>query len=321
MRDPRIDAVRLFNRTVTARLGVLEDRYLTRGRPLSQSRLLWEIGRSGTAVRELRERLGLDSGYLSRQLRALQAEELVELRADPSDTRVRVARLTRAGTAELAKLNHLSDQLVLDILAPLSGGQRDRLIAAMTEVEHLLTASSIEIRPTDPREPSARFCIGSYFAELATRFPEGFDATLTLPATDDEFTEPAGVLLVAYLRGRPVGCVGLSAGGTRPAEIKRLWTAPVVRGLGLGRRLLSAAEDQALSRGVTTIRLDTNPSLAEAIGLYRTSGYQEIPAFNDEPYAGLWFEKRLGAPAGANKRVIPGHTGADACGNEDQLHR
>jgi DNA-binding MarR family transcriptional regulator/GNAT superfamily N-acetyltransferase len=321
MRDPRIDTVRLFNRTVTARIGVLQDHYLARGRPLSQSRLLWEIGPSGAAVRELRERLGLDSGYLSRQLRALEAEGLAELSADPADTRVRVARLTHAGTAELAELDHLSDQLVLDILAPLSGGQRDRLVAAMAETERLLTASAIEIRPTDPREPVARFCVHSYFGELASRFPEGFDATLTLPATDEEFTEPAGVLLVAYLRGSPVGCVGLTVDGGQPAQIKRLWAAPAVRGLGLGRRLLTAAEDQARSRGVTAVRLDTNPSLAEAINLYRTSGYLEIPAFNDEPYAGLWFEKRLAPAATPDKRVIPGHTGEDACGNQDQLHR
>lgn len=297
MRDSRIDDVRLFNRTVTERIGALEDHYLAHDRPLSQSRLLWEIGPAGAAVRDLRERLALDSGYLSRQLRALEGEGLVVLDADPADTRVRIARLTGAGTAELAELNRLSDELVLDILAPLSGSQQERLVAAMAEVQRLLTAAAIEIRPTDPGEPSARFCIRSYFGELAKRFPEGFDSALTLPATDEEFTEPAGVLLVAYLRGRAVGCAGLATHGPRPAEIKRLWTSPTVRGLGLGRRLLTAVEDQARSRGATAVRLDTNPSLTEAIQLYRTSGYREIPAFNDEPYAGFWFEKQLTRPA------------------------
>lgn len=296
MRDTRIDDVRLFNRTVTERIGALEDHYLSRDRPLSRSRLLWEIGTAGAAVRDLRERLSLDSGYLSRQLRALEDEGLIVLDADPADTRVRVARLTGAGQAELAELNRLTDQLVLDILAPLSGSQRERLVRAMADVQRLLTASAIEIRPTDPGHPGARWCIRSYFGELARRFPDGFDSAMTLPATDEEFSEPSGVLLVAFLRGRSVGCAGLTTHGPRPAEIKRLWTAPGVRGLGLGRRLLTAVEDQARSRGVMALRLDTNLSLTEAIRLYRTSGYQEIEPFNDEPYAGLWFEKRLSGP-------------------------
>jgi DNA-binding MarR family transcriptional regulator/ribosomal protein S18 acetylase RimI-like enzyme len=298
-----VDDVRLFNRTVTERIGVLEDHYLSRSRPLSQSRLLWEIGPAGAAIRELRKRLALDSGYLSRQLRSLETEGLVEFFADPADARVRIARLTNAGQAELGELNRLSDRLVRDILAPLSGEQRERLVSAMVEVQRLLTASAVRIRPADPREPDARSCIASYFDELARRFPSGFDPRQTRPATDEQFTEPAGVLLVAYLRGSAVGCVGLVTHGLQAAEIgaiaeiKRLWVSAAARGLGLGRRLLSEAEDQARSRGVTVLRLDTNPTLTEAIQLYRTSGYQEIPPYNDEPYAGHWFEKRLDGPA------------------------
>ena len=79
-----ITRVREFNRTVTERIGALDDHYLARGRPLGQSRLLWEIGAAGDAgaeLRDLRERLGLDSGYLSRQLRASASGESVDLGA------------------------------------------------------------------------------------------------------------------------------------------------------------------------------------------------------------------------------------------------
>jgi GNAT superfamily N-acetyltransferase len=78
-----------------------------------------------------------------------------------------------------------------------------------------------------------------------------------------------------------------------PTEIKRMWVAPAVRGLGLGRRLLAELERWARESGATAARLDTNRNLAEAISMYRSSGYAEIPRFNDERYAHHWFEKPL----------------------------
>ncbi len=73
-----IAQVRRFNRTVTRRVGALDDRFLARGRPLGEARVLWEIGPGGCEVRTLRSRLGLDSGYLSRLLRSLEKEGLIQ---------------------------------------------------------------------------------------------------------------------------------------------------------------------------------------------------------------------------------------------------
>jgi DNA-binding MarR family transcriptional regulator/GNAT superfamily N-acetyltransferase len=286
-------AVRRFNRTVTQRIGALEDRYLARGRPLGQARLLWEIGTSGSQVRALRARLGLDSGYLSRLLRALEADGLVVVETDPDDARIRTARLTLAGLAEHAELDRRSDELATGILQPLSGQQQGRLVAAMAEVERLLTASMVQVVPTDPRHPHARHCLRAYFAELAERFAGGFDPARSIPADNDELTPPRGVLLVATLHGEPVGCAALKLHDDAPTEVKRMWVAPDVRGLGLGRRLLAELEAWAIGRGARTLRLETNGALTEAIGLYRAAGYREVPAFNDEPYAHHWFEKVL----------------------------
>ena len=72
-----------------------------------------------------------------------------------------------------------------------------------------------------------------------------------------------------------------------------MWVAPAARGLGLGRRLLRELERLARETGARTIRLDTNRVLNEAIRLYRSAGYQEVPRFSDEPYAHHWFEKAL----------------------------
>ncbi len=292
-----IEQVRAFNRAVTRRIGVLSDDYLGRGRPLGESRLLFEIGRDGADLRDLRERLGLDSGYLSRLLRSLEARGLVASRPAPGDARVRRAMLTRKGLAEWAVLDRQSQAMATSMIAPLGSSQRTRLLAAMAEVERLMHASEVAIAPADPASADARTCFDAYFAELKTRFDSGFDPTLTVSATPDELTPPAGILLLARLEGRAIGCAALKAGPRGVGEIKRMWVDPSARGLGIAQRLLDAIEQQAIALGLRTLRLDTNRSLVEARALYLRNGYREIPAYNQNPYAHHWFEKKRKADA------------------------
>jgi len=291
-----IEQVRTFNRTVTQGVGALNDRFLARDRSLGESRVLWEIGAAGEAgveIRALRARLDLDSGYLSRLLGSLVAAGLVEVGPGPADRRVRTARLTRRGVRERRVLDERSDQLAASLLAPLTPSQQTQLVEAMGTVRRLLTASLVKLDVVDPASEAARFCLGSYYAELGERFDSGFDPAVALPTLDVEMREPAGLFLVAFRFGEPIGCGALKFHGKAPTELKRLWVSPTARGLGLGRRLLAELEGLAAARGSKVIRLDTNTSLVEAIAMYRSSGYVEIDAFNDEPYAHHWFEKRL----------------------------
>jgi DNA-binding MarR family transcriptional regulator/GNAT superfamily N-acetyltransferase len=284
--------VRRFNRTVTTRIGVLSDNFLASDRSLGQNRLLWEVGADGCDIRSLRARLDLDSGYLSRMLRVLKRDGLIVIEQSPDDGRVRIARLTDAGRRETAILDRRSDDAAVAILAPLNDGQRDRLVAAMTEVDRLLTASTVEVRECDPRKPQAQFCLDIYFAELAERFDGGFDPSRK-PFGDDDMTPPAGLLLVATLHGEPVGCGAITFLPKRVAYIKRMWVARTVRGLGLGRRLLAELENRARAAGVRRVQLETKDVLREAINLYTSAGYREVAPFNDEPYADHWFEKAI----------------------------
>jgi GNAT superfamily N-acetyltransferase len=163
----------------------------------------------------------------------------------------------------------------------------------MADVERLLVASMIQLGPCDPRNPGARWCLESYFTELARRFDAGFDPARSISADDEELTPPAGLLLIATLHGEPVGCGALKLHDDAPTEIKRMWVAPDARGLGLGRRLLADLEARAAAGGARVVRLETNRTLTEAISLYRASGYREVAPFNDEPYAHHWFEETL----------------------------
>ena len=296
MQPELIGRVRRFNRTVTQRIGALDAAFLSRGRPLGQARVLWEIGPDGCDVRRLRSRLDLDSGYLSRLLRSLESDGLVVVEPSGADGRVRTARLTGDGLAERAELDRRSDEAAGAILERLSPRQRDQLVTAMAEVERLLVASAVHIAVCDPRHPDARRAVGAYVSELAKRFEAGFDPALSISATDHEMSAPAGLFLIATLHGEPVGCGALKFHQDAPAEIKRMWVASGARGLGLGRRILAELEALAAARGIRTLRLETNRFLNEAISLYRSAGYREVAAFNDEPYAHHWFEKALGLP-------------------------
>jgi DNA-binding MarR family transcriptional regulator/GNAT superfamily N-acetyltransferase len=288
-----IDQVRSFNRTVTQRIGALDDAFLSRSRPLGQARLLWEIGPQGSDVKRLRARLDIDSGYLSRLLRSLEGDGLVVVEPSDADGRVRTVRLTRLGRAERAELDRRSDDAAASILGPLSARQRDLLVAAMAEVERLLMASAVQVSVCDPRHPDARRAVRAYVGELSDRFAGGFDPARSVSAADDELSPPAGLFLIATLHCEPIGCGALKFHHGGPAEIKRMWVAPAVRGLGLGRRLLAELEARAVAHGVRALRLETNQALSEAISLYRTAGYREVAPFNDEPYAHHWFEKTI----------------------------
>ncbi|HZX77990.1 helix-turn-helix domain-containing GNAT family N-acetyltransferase [Lysobacter sp.] len=294
MDERQIRQVRSFNRAVTRRIGVLTDDYLGRGRPLAESRLIFEIGRDGAEVRDLRARLSLDSGYLSRLLRSLEAQGLAKSQPAPGDARVRRVTLTAKGRREVDLLDRRSQDFATSLLASLGPSQRERLTGAMAEVERLMRAAAVRIEVADPTSADARACIDAYLRELDERFESGFDASVGPSADPQELVPPSGVLLLARLDDAALACGALKVIGPGIGEIKRMWVSPDARGLGIAQRLLDALEAHAHQMHLTTLRLDTNRTLVEARALYARNGYREIARYNDNPYADHWFEKRLG---------------------------
>lgn len=295
MRPADIAQIRRFNRTVAEGIGALQEEYLGRGRPMAEARLLWEIGVDGAAVRELRDRLGLDSGYLSRLLRSLERQRLVRVHESDDDRRVRRVALTSSGRRERAVLDRRSDAVAERILEPLSEAQRASLLTAVVKVERLLQASMVRFTIERPASKDAQWCLAQYYAELNERFDSGFDIDAALPVGARELVPPGGALIVVRLHGQAVGCGIVKTPRGRPAYIKRMWVSPNARGLGIGRRLLAELENHAWGTGAASVQLETNRALKEAIALYRQSGYAEVAPFNAEPYAHHWFEKA--APA------------------------
>ncbi|MFT5291565.1 MAG: DNA-binding MarR family transcriptional regulator/GNAT superfamily N-acetyltransferase [Planctomycetota bacterium] len=288
-----VSKVRSFNRTFTQRIGALSSSYLGRGLPLGQARVLFELGDGGIQIRQLRANMGLDSGYVSRMLRSLEKKGFVATSRDTADARVRIIQLTKAGKSELVELVRLSDEGAEAWLKPLSPRQQKELVAAMAKVEHLLRASDIEIQAEDPASAKASWCFEEFFKELEGEFTEGYDPELTVSSTAADLAPPKGIFFLASLPSGPVGCGGLMQLPDKRGEVKRMWVAKEVRGLGLGRRLLECIESEARIRKLKVLRLETLRSLESARALYAKSGYVEVEPFGDERYADFWFEKRL----------------------------
>ena len=148
-----------------------------------------------------------------------------------------------------------------------------------------------EFIEVDAGSPAAQGAMTAYFAELAERFPTGFDATGYLDPED--YNPPRGRFFLAMSGDEVLACGGLVWIDDSVAEIKRMWVDPAARGRGLAGRLLAFLEQTAAGSGRRRVILDTNPVLLEAIAMYRKNGYRDIERYNDNPYAGLWFEKHL----------------------------
>lgn len=281
-----VETVRRFNRTYTQRIGALDETHLGLGLPLGAARLLFEIGTTGAGVGELRERLGLDSGYLSRLLRDLEARDLAQVEPDPVDRRRRVARLTSAGRDLCRRLDQRSDDAAARLVAPLTDRQRERLVEALATADLLVRAATVTLREVAPGGRLATEAVGRYLAELDRRFDGGFDPGTPPPL--DTFT-------VATSDGATVACGGVQQIADGVDEVKRMWVDPDWRGAGLGARLLRHLEDVARERGRDLVRLDTNATLTEAIAMYERAGYRRIARYNDNPYAEVFFEKALDA--------------------------
>lgn len=152
----------------------------------------------------------------------------------------------------------------------------------------------MRIEPADAASREGQALLQAYVDELAATFSGGFDPAASVSADPQELSAPRGAFLVVRADDdTPVGCGGVKLLDAHTAEVKRMWLHPSARGHGAGRALLAALEDAARALGATEGRLDTNELLGAAVHLYRTAGWHEVPAYNDNRYATHWFAKDL----------------------------
>lgn len=292
-REHQASVIRRFNRSYTRRIGVLNESFLESGMPLGTARVLFEVGSGPTTVHSLREYLDLDSGYLSRLLRRLETDDLVVLAHDPADRRRRTVALTSEGQRRWNELEARSEARAFELMEPLSPRHRDRLSAALAEADLLVRAATVDLRAVDPEDPLAQSGVAEYVAELARRFPEGFDAPRATQDDAMSLRSPRGTFLVAVSDGATVACGAVRTIAAGVGEVKRMWVDDAWRGAGLGSRTLRRLEAEAKRLGNSVVRLDTRGELTEAVTMYERAGYRAVERYNDNPDAGLFYEKVL----------------------------
>lgn len=160
-------------------------------------------------------------------------------------------------------------------------------MSAANHDEHNHEPIALEFREAAPDSPLGGELLDKYFAELRTSLPGGFDDT------GQHEVGPGEYYLAALYQGQPIGYCGFLPIGERDAEIKKLWIDPAWRHHGVAGQLLDRVEGRAADSGFERVFLDTSDVLTTAVHLYERRGYQQIPRYNDNPNATLFFAKQL----------------------------
>ena len=154
-----------------------------------------------------------------------------------------------------------------------------------------MSKAEISIGPEDARHEEVRRIIAESGAYLQELYPSESNHLVDV----DALAAPDAVFLVARRDGELLGSIAFRIIAPGHAEIKRMFVRVQARGMGVGRRLLAALEEAARQRGADRISLETGIRQPEAIGLYRSSGYQDCPPFGtyrEDPLS-LFMTKRL----------------------------
>ena len=307
--SPQIEIVRSFNRTATAAMGALDEGLLQTEYTLSEARVIHDLAqRDQTEVADLRAALGLDSGYLSRLLTALEARGLLQRATSPGDGRRQVLALTAAGRKAFAVLDRRADQSAAELLERLAPPQRARLVGAMRTVRDLLAdpeaPRAVVLRAAGPGDWG--WIVARHGALYAAEFgwDETFEALVARIVADhvesrDPRTEAAWI---AEVDGEPVGCVLCIREDEATAKLRLLLVDPRARGAGVGSRLVEECVRFARRAGYERMVLWTNSPLTSARPIYEAAGFALVSEEDHHSWGhgmtGQTFELDLAGHAG-----------------------
>ncbi|WP_336958421.1 helix-turn-helix domain-containing GNAT family N-acetyltransferase [Sphingobium aquiterrae] len=280
-------ALRAFNRFHTRFVGALQPRYMGSDMGLTAARLLYEIAQGdGVLASALQERLGLDSGYVSRMLRDFEKRGWI-MRGRGEDARQRPIGLTDAGRAAFAALDARTRADVEDALAPLGADQRKCLIEALATIRSLLgdPPRTWSIRPFAPGD------LGMLAARQSRIYAEGHGWGRPLEQLEyqvvadflRDFTPAREQCWIAQGEGRMLGSVLLTEdrgadahAHADTARLRLLYVEADARGLGIGRALVAQCIAFARATGYARVLLWTHSVLESARRIYAGAGFVRI---------------------------------------------
>jgi DNA-binding MarR family transcriptional regulator/GNAT superfamily N-acetyltransferase len=295
--DDAVAAVRGFNRFYTRNQGLLGSGFLDSEHSLTEVRVLYELAQHDELeVVELRGRMGIDGGYLSRLLSRFADDGLVDRSRSAADGRRQVVRLTAAGRATFGELDRRQHDEVAAQLDGLDAGQRRRLLGSMAAIRSVLSGSEAEAPSPGPvvlrpaRSGDFGWIIHRHGALYASAYGwgetyEAFVARVVADMVEARAASPGRVeLWVAEVDGEPVGSIGCAERDATTAQLRLLLVEPTARRGGLGGQLIEHCLRFARAGGYRRIALWTNDNLVEARRLYEKAGF----ALDDESPHDLW---------------------------------
>jgi len=280
----RIEAVRRFSRFYTRRIGVLEETLLHSPFTLPEGRLVYEIAnRDRPTAQELCRDLGLDPGYVSRLLQALEKRGCVARKRSTADKRQTELTLTAKGQRLWAAMNERSRQDIANLLAELPIARQDRLVKALETVESLLDEPPekrvpFTLRPHQPGDLG--WIIRRQTQLYATEY--GWDGTFEAMLAEisakfiRKFDPKSDNCWIAERNGEIAGSVFLVRAGKTTGQLRMLYVEPSARGLGIGQSLVAACIADARAKGYKKLMLWTNDILVSARKIYIAAGFRLI---------------------------------------------
>ncbi len=283
--QPRVRAVRRFNRFYTRQIGVLQEGLLRSPFSLTEARVIYELAqRDETTATELAGELGLDAGYLSRILRGFHERGLIAKRMFETDRRQTLLSLTAEGRRAFARLDAASRDQVASMLGALSEDRQDRLLEAMGAIETLLgEGPGPPARPPvlrGPRPGDMGWVVHRHGVLYAREYgwDERFEALVAeiVAAFVGDHDPARERCWIAEWKGEVVGSVFLVRRSDEVAKLRCLLVEPEARGLGIGTRLVEECVTFARQVGYRTMTLWTNSVLVNARRLYQKAGFRLV---------------------------------------------
>ncbi len=285
----QVAAVRSFSRFYTRKLGIIEPKLLDSPFTLQEARIIYEIAhRSGCTATDLTRDLGLDPGFLSRTLQALQRRQIVTRKPSKDDGRVNQLDLTTKGRAASRELERRSRDEVGSLLSSLDEHQRAAIVRAMMTIEQTLEppqnkSTSFLLRSHRPGD------IGWVISSQAKAYAEEFGWDISYEALVAEicaqfirsYDASREHCWIAETGGEPLGSIFLVNGGNDIAKLRLLLVEKKARGLGVGRALVDQCVSAARENGYKTMTLWTQSVLVAARGIYQAAGFHRV---KEEPH-------------------------------------
>jgi len=282
--EAQIAAVRAFSRFYTRKLGIIEPNLLASSWTLQEARIIYEVAaRPGCTATDLVRALGLDAGFLSRTLQALQRRQIVARKPSNTDRRASDITLTAKGRTAFAELDRRSNDQVAALLDKLDDGARTALVNAMSVIEGALeqpagTNRGFLLRSHRPgdigwvvsrhgaiyaREYGWDLTFEALVAEITAQFIKSFD-----PSREHCW--------IAEMDGAPVGSVFLVKGSDDVAKLRLLLVEKHGRGLGIGRALTEQCVRFGREAGYKMVTLWTQSILGAARAIYQDVGFRRV---------------------------------------------